>query len=137
MLPYNCQWAVDAAYLFAAHSKTSEGAKRLSKESSDRQAIVSAVFCDLFMAGNAVEALTQAGFAESDLELVGVLDGQFPSLKRFCCNMGMPAEHASYYQACFEDGGALLVVRTHQRTDSQAALALLRLCGGIFPPTIN
>ena len=109
----------------------------MSKETNDRQAIVSAAFCDLFMAGNAVEALTQAGFAESDLELVGVLDGHLPSLKGFCCNLGVPAEHASYYQACFEDGGALLVVRTHQRTDSQAALALLRLCGGIFPPTIN
>jgi hypothetical protein len=128
---------VGAANWFAAYSKTFEGAKRLSKESNDRQAIVSAAFCDLFMAGNAIEALTQAGFAENDLELVGVLDGQFPTLKGFCCHMGMPAEHASYYEGCFEDGGALLVVRTHQRTDSQAALALLRLCGGIFPPTIN
>ena len=99
--------------------------------------VVSAAFCDLFKAGDALEALARAGFAESDLELVGVLDGQVPSLSAFCWNMGIPIEHASYYQACFEDGGALLVIRTRKRNDSQFALSVLRQYGGIFPPTIN
>jgi hypothetical protein len=89
------------------------------------------------MAGDAVDALTHAGFAECDLELVGVLHGHLPNLSVFCWSVGMPSEHASYYQACFEDGGAVLVVRTRQRTDSQLASAVLRKYGGIFPPTIN
>ena len=108
----------------------------MNKETSGPH-VVSAAFCDLFRAGDALRALAQAGFAEGDLELVGVLEGQVPNLSAFCWNMGMPIEHASYYQACFEDGGALLVIRTRQRNDSQFALSVLRQYGGIFPPTIN
>lgn len=108
----------------------------MNKESSGPH-IVSAAFCDLFRAGDALQALARAGFAEGDLELVGVLDGHASNLSAFCWNMGMPIEHASYYQACFEDGGALLVIRTRQRNDSQFAVSLLRHYGGILPPTLN
>ena len=99
--------------------------------------VVSAAFGDLFRASDALQALARAGFAEGELELVGFLDGHVPNLSAFCRNMGMPIEHASYYQACFEDGGALLVIHTRQRNDHQFALSVLRQYGGIFPPTIN
>jgi hypothetical protein len=108
----------------------------LNKETNGPH-VVSAAFCDLFRAGDALRALERAGFSEGDIELVGVLDGHIPNLSAFCWNVGMPLEHASYYQACFEDGGALLVIRTRQINDSQFALSVLRQYGGILPPTIN
>jgi len=108
----------------------------MNKETTGSQ-IVSAGFCDLFRAGDALQALARAGFSEGDLALVGVLDGQVPNLSAFCWNIGMPLEHASYYQECFEDGGVLLVIRVRQRNDSQFAVSVLRQYGGIFPPTVN
>jgi hypothetical protein len=39
-----------------------------------------------------------------------------------------------YYQTCFEDGGALLLVHTRKLWQQQTATALLRRHGGIFPP---
>ncbi|HEX6805589.1 MAG TPA: hypothetical protein VF133_18055 [Terriglobales bacterium] len=109
----------------------------MSNQNRDSETVISAAFGDLFTAGSAIEALTQAGFGENDVELVGVLHGQLPNLSRLCNHMGMPAEHASYYQACFEDGGVLLVVRAYQRSRSHTALAVLRQCGGVLPPTIQ
>lgn len=109
----------------------------MSNENRDPLIVISAGFCDLFNAESAIRALAQAGFADSDLELIGILTGRIANLIGFCQSIGIPFEHALYYQACFEDGGALLTVRTRQRSRKQAALALLREHGGIFPPSIN
>lgn len=109
----------------------------MENNKSDLHIVISAAFWDLFTAGDALRALTQAGFEDSDLALVGVLDGRLSSLTEFCHSMGVPFEHARYYQACFEDGGALLMVRTRQRIKKQTALAVLRRFGALFPPYIN
>ena len=65
----------------------------MNNESSNPH-IVSAAFGDLFRAGDALQALARAGFAEGDLELVGVLDGPVPNLSAFCWNLGLPIERA-------------------------------------------
>jgi hypothetical protein len=107
----------------------------MRNENLDPHVVISAAFCDLFMAEGAIRALTQAGFEEGDVELVGILGGRVPDLTGFCQSIGLPLHHALYYEACFEDGGALLTVRT--RTRKHAALAVLTEHGGIFPPSIN
>src|SRR5215475_120453 len=75
--------------------------------------VVTAVFCEPFTAANAIRELTQLGFEDTDIDLVGVLAGAWPN-SRSLSDIGVPAEHASYYQDRFEDGGVLLVVRVRQ-----------------------
>lgn len=97
------------------------------------ETVVTALFCELFAAANAVRALTQVGFQDADIDLVGVLAGSAPNVRWFY-KIGVPLEHALYYQSCFEDGGVLLFVRVGQRVCKQIALAVLEQEGGILPP---
>jgi hypothetical protein len=100
----------------------------------DSTRVVSAGFCDIFAAGQVIQVLTQAGFDDTDIEMIGVLAGRLPNLTGLCVDLGVPIEHALYYQTCFEDGGALLLVHTRKLWQQQTATALLRRHGGIFPP---
>jgi hypothetical protein len=95
--------------------------------------VVTALFGEPFAAANAVRALAQAGFHDADIGLVGVLAGSAPNVRWFY-KIGVPPEHASYYQSRFEDGGVLLLVRIGQRILKQIALAVLEQEGGILPP---
>ena len=90
----------------------------------------------LFTAAKAIKALNQSGFEDSDVELVGVLAG-LPDLTWLSRDLGIPLEHALYYQACCEYGAVLVMVRARQVARTKTALAVLRQQGGVLAPTIN
>jgi len=98
----------------------------------ESEAVISAVFCELFTATNAVRALNQIGFEDCDVEVVGILSGRVPDLTGFLYETGVPLEHTSYYRACLEDGGVLVIVRAHQLARKKKALAVLKQQGGTF-----
>lgn len=102
--------------------------------SIDSEAVISAVFCELFTATNAVRALNQVGFDDSDVEVVGILAGRVPDLTGFLYETGLPLEHTSYYRACLEDGGVLVIVRARQLARKKKARAVLKQQGGTFAP---
>ena len=102
---------------------------------TDSEAVISALFCELFTAVNALQALNEAGLEDSDLELIGVLAGGIPDLTGFLSKTGVPGEHAAYYQTCFEDGGVLILVHARQPALQKKALAVLKEQGGTVAPS--
>jgi len=97
--------------------------------------LISAGFYEIFTAANAVRALNQVGFEDKDIGMVGVLNGPASELSGFCRDLGLPIEHALYYQTSLEDGGVLLLVRARESFMKKTALAVLNAKGGILPPT--
>jgi hypothetical protein len=106
-----------------------------NKQTNSPEVVISAAFYDLFTAASAIKALTEMGFDDRDLDLVAFLAGFQSELSWFFDEAGVPREHASYYQSCFEDGGALVMVRTCQWRRKNAAVAVLKERGGDFAPT--
>ena len=100
----------------------------------DSEAVISAVFCELFTATNAVRALNQVGFEDSDVEVVGILAGRVPDLTGFLYETGVPLEHTPFYRACLDEGGVLVIVRAPQLARKNKALAVLTQEGGTFAP---
>ena len=109
----------------------------LREPNRSSETLITAGFYEIFTAANAIQALTQVGFDEEDIGMVGVLSGSTTNLVGFCDRLGMPAEHALYYQSSFEEGGILLIVRARELFMQKAARAVLNERGGIFPPTIQ
>ena len=107
-----------------------------NKQTHNSELVISAAFYDLFTAASAIQALNEMGFEDHDLDLVAVLAGYQPELTWFFHEAGVPAEHASYYQSCFEDGGALVIVRACQSSRKNAALAVLKERGGELAPAV-
>lgn len=101
---------------------------------SNSEIVVSAGFYEVFTAANAIRALNQVGFEDDDIGMIGVLTGPSLDLTRFCDDIGLPLEHAKYYQTSFEDGGVLLLVRARESFMEKTALAVLNAKGGILPP---
>ena len=99
--------------------------------------VVSAIFSDLFSVGSALERLGCVGFDRTDVEVIAVLSGRLPDLSSLFYSMGVSRDQVSYCLECFEDGGALLVVRTRNIIHRQVVLGIVRQHGGIVPPTIN
>jgi hypothetical protein len=99
--------------------------------------VVSAIFSDLLSVGSALKRLGCVGFDRTDVEVIAVLSGRLPDLSYLFRTMGMSRDHISYCLDCFEDGGALLVVRTRDVIHRQVVLGIVRQHGGIVPPTIN
>jgi len=106
----------------------------LKEPSSSSESVVTAGFYEPFTAVNAIRALNQVGFEDDDIGMVGVFAGPVTDLTRFCQAIGVPREHARYYQTSFEDGGVLLIVRARELGMKKTALAVLNENGGIFPP---
>ena len=100
----------------------------------DSEVVISAVFCELFTATNAVRALNQVGFEDIDVEVVGILAGRVPDLTGFFYETGVPLEHFSYYRACLEDGGVLVIVHARRLARKRKALAVLKQQGGALLP---
>ncbi|HZR66395.1 MAG TPA: hypothetical protein VFA85_14710 [Terriglobales bacterium] len=98
------------------------------------EVLVSAGFYEVFTAANAIRALNQVGFEDDDIGMIGVLAGPSIDLSQFCHEIGLPIEHARYYQTSFEDGGVLLLVRARESFMKNTALAVLNAKGGILPP---
>ena len=96
--------------------------------------LVTAGFYEVFTAANAIKALNQVGFEDDDIGMIGVLAGPSADLSRFCHDIGLPREHALYYQSSFEDGGVLLLVRARESFMIETALVVLSEKGGILPP---
>ena len=100
----------------------------LNEHGNRTETVVTAWFCEPFAAASAIRALTQVGFNDAEIELVGVLAGSIPDFP-WLCSMGLPPEHALYYQSCFEEGGVLLLVLTALRMKRQIAVAILEQQG--------
>ena len=105
---------------------------RIVKEASSPP-LVTAVFCEMFSAADAVRALGHNGFDEQDIEIIGVLSGHAPDLSWFLVGMGIPVHHAKYYNARFEDGAFLVLVRTFPVHKKQIARRVLKRFGGVCP----
>ena len=101
-------------------------------EKASSTGLVTAVFCEIFSAADAVRALGHSGFEEQDIELIGVLSGHTPDLFWFLVGMGIPADQAEYYNARFEEGAILVMVRTLPVHRKQIARRVLKRFGGIF-----
>ena len=106
-----------------------------NKQTGNSEAVISAAFYDLFTATSAIKALNEMGFEDCDLDLVAFLAGYKSELSWFFDEAGVPREQASYYRTCFEDGGALVIVRACQLRRKNAAVAVLKERGGDFAPT--
>jgi hypothetical protein len=102
-----------------------------------RDILITAGFYEAFTAVSAIRALNQVGFADDDIGMVGLFAGPASNLSGFCQSLGVPHEHASYYQSSFEEGGILLIVRARERSMKETALAILNEQGGLLPPTIH
>lgn len=94
---------------------------------------ITAIFWDFWSVSNAVTALLDAGFSDSDVYAVGVLAGRAPDLRDFLDTIGMPALEAAYYNDCFQDGAVLLVVGAHVSGDQRRALDVILRHGGTLP----
>jgi hypothetical protein len=106
----------------------------LKEPSSSSESVITAGFYEPFTAINAIQALNHVGFEDDDIDIVGVFAGPVTGLTRVCQAIGVPREHALYYQTSFEDGGVLLIVRARELVMKKTALAVLNEKGGIFPP---
>lgn len=106
----------------------------MRKSTYSSETLVVAGFHEVFTAASAIRALNQAGFEDDDIGMFGVLAGPFGDLTCFCHDIGVPIEHARYYERSFEDGGVLLLVRARESFMKETAVAVLHEKGGILPP---
>jgi len=97
--------------------------------------VVSGLFWEPFEAANAITALIRSGFAEYDVDALGVLSGRAPDVRNVLYAMGIAREDAIFYNECFADGAVLLIVRTKPVRKAKIALKVLKQHGGIFAPT--
>ena len=95
--------------------------------------LVAGVFCEAFGAADAVRALNDHGFDDDDIDLIGILSGRAPDLSWFLRDMGVPDDHASYYNAYLGEGAIVVMVRTEESRNRDVAVRLLRRHGGTFP----
>jgi len=96
--------------------------------------LITAVFWEVFSAGSAVTALLRIGFADADIDAVGVLSGPTPDLSGFFASLGVPRVEAAYYNDCFQDGAVLVLIRALPR-EQQIATEVVRLHGGLLSPS--
>jgi len=96
--------------------------------------LITAVFWEVFSAGSAVTALLHIGFADTDIDAVGVLSGPAPDLSGFFASVGVPRVEAAYYNDCFQDGAVLVLIRA-QPWEQPIATEVVRLHGGLLSPS--
>jgi|SRR5579884_2337457 hypothetical protein len=108
-----------------------------NEPNSGRGILITAGFYEPFTAASAIRALNQVGFEDDDIGMVGLFAGPASSLSGLCQAIGVPHEHASYYQSSFEEGGILLIIRARELWMKETALAILNEQGGLLPPMIQ
>jgi hypothetical protein len=92
---------------------------------------VTAVFCEPFSVASAVAGLLRSGFADHDIQAVGVLEGHAP-VNELLLAMGLPNEVAAFYSDYFDDGAVLLMVKVDSALGKkQIAIELLKHYGGV------
>ncbi len=97
---------------------------------------VTGVFCEPFSAAEAIRTLIESGFADHEIDLLGVLSGRPPNLIWFLRNLGLPHEQAEYCNACLSEGAVLVMVQTPPSCPSRRrkiALEVLKQHGGVLP----
>ena len=94
-----------------------------------------AIFWDALNAGSAVTALLSAGFPDTDVYAIGVLEGRAPDLRDFLGTLGIPGVDTSYFNNCFQEGAVLLIIRSQTAFDERSALDVILRHGGILPPS--
>jgi hypothetical protein len=109
----------------------------LKNPSCGYEVLITAGFYEPFTAVNAIRALSQVGFEDEDIKMVGLFAGPASSLTTICQNIGVPLEHALYFETSLEEGGVLLIVRARELVMKETALTVLNEQGGIVPPTIH
>jgi hypothetical protein len=98
---------------------------------------VTGVFCEPFSAADAIRRLTESGFADHEIDLLGVLSGRPPNLIWFLRNLGLPHDHAEYCNACLSEGAVLVMVQippSYASRKRKIARRVLKQHGGVLPP---
>ena len=96
--------------------------------------LVTGVFSEPFGAADAIRRLTESGFADHEIDLLGVLSGRPPNLIWFLRDLGLPDEHAKYCNACLSEGAVLVMVQTPPSCTPmkrRIALEVFKKCGGV------
>ena len=101
----------------------------------DAPAVVSGLFWQPFDAANAITALVESGFAEYDIDALGVLSGRARDVTDVLYAMGIARADATFYNECFADGAVLLIIRTGAVRTAKIALKMLKHHSGVFAPT--
>jgi hypothetical protein len=96
--------------------------------------LVAGLFWEPFDAAKAETALFRSGFADHDIEAIGVLSGRAPDFSGVLFAMGMTQEDAMFYNDCLTDGGVLVIVRTDSALRANIASRALKQHGGILAP---
>ena len=99
--------------------------------------LVMGVFCEAFGAASAIASLLRSGFADHEIQAVGVLEGHAPAISEFLLAIGLPSDLAASYSDCFDDGAVLLAVRVDQARKKKIAMQLLEHHGGVCAATNN
>lgn len=94
--------------------------------------LITAVFWDVFNANNAATDLLHVGFADADIDAVGVLSGTAPDLTGVLSKIGVPRVDARYYNDYFQDGAVIVAIRTHD-WGHYRAIQVLRRHGALLP----
>jgi hypothetical protein len=103
----------------------------LGETSSSTPTLVTGIFCEAFGAASAIAKLLRSGFADHEIQAVGVFEGHAPAVSEFLLAIGLPNKLAAYYGDCFDDGGVLLMVRIDQPRKEKIAIQLLKHYGGV------
>jgi hypothetical protein len=106
----------------------------MRKDGTTSQRPITALFWELSSLGSAIEGLLHTGFTDADIEAVGVLSGSAFDVIGFLDSVGLPRVEAIYYSEYLQDGGVLLIIRTHQWRRRTAAEVVCRH-GGMLAPS--
>jgi hypothetical protein len=94
--------------------------------------LVIGIFCEPFNAASAIAELLQSGFADDDIDALGVLEGNAPFTSEFWLEIGLPREVAAFCSDCFDDGAVLVMIRVDQpRKREKVAIELVKHYGGL------
>jgi hypothetical protein len=94
--------------------------------------LVIGIFCEPFNATSAIAELLRSGFADDEIDALGVLEGNAPVTREFWLAIGLPGEVAAFCSDCFEDGAVLVMIQVDQpRKREKIAIELVKHYGGI------
>jgi hypothetical protein len=94
--------------------------------------LVIGIFCEPFNATSAIADLLRSGFAEDEIDALGVLEGNASVTREFWLAMGLPSEVAAFCSDCFDDGAVLVMIQVDQpRKREKIAIELVKHYGGV------
>ena len=97
---------------------------------SNSPSLVTGILWDAFSAGGIISELLRSGFADHDVNAIGVLEGHAPAVSEFLLAIGLPSDVAAFYGDFFDDGAVLLLIRVNPPRRKKTALELLKHYGG-------